>query len=51
MMNNIKVIFKMMLQGHKASIFQKNHQQFHKQEQSILCINIWKQLIDESTSR
>ena len=37
-MEDIKVIFEKMLKEHEASIFQKNKEIFHKQEQSILAL-------------
>ena len=38
MMEDIKLIFENMLKEHDASIFQKNQEMFHKQEQSILAL-------------
>ena len=37
-MEDIKLIFENMLKEHDASIFQKNQEMFHKQEQSILAL-------------
>ena len=37
-MEDVTVIFEMMLKEHETSIVQKNKKMFHKQEQSILAL-------------